>query len=95
MIANYGYKDGSGDFFISINTDQCNGCGDCVKACPYAVLEIKMDENDPFREEPVVGVTNEHRKKIKYSCGPCKPVKSRPPLPCAEACPIRAITHSW
>ena len=31
MIANYGYKDGSGDWFISIDTDRCNGCGKC---CP-------------------------------------------------------------
>ncbi len=95
MIANYGYKDGSGDFFISIDTDKCNGCGDCVKACPYGVIEIKMDENDPFREEPVACVTNEHRKKIKYSCGPCKPVKSKAPLPCVAACATRAIAHSW
>jgi hypothetical protein len=27
MIANYGYKDGSGEFFISIDTDCCDGCG--------------------------------------------------------------------
>jgi len=37
MIANYGYKDGSGEYFISIDTDRCNGCGDCVPACPADV----------------------------------------------------------
>ena len=30
MIANYGFKDGSGDWFIVIDTDKCNGCGKCV-----------------------------------------------------------------
>ena len=53
MLANYGYKDASGDFFITIDTDKCNGCGDCVTACParnFAVLD--EDPNDPLREDP-------------------------------------------
>jgi ferredoxin len=95
MLANYGYKDGSGDYFIAIDTDKCNGCGDCADACPYGVLEVGEDENDPFREEPVAKVTEEHRKKIKYSCTPCKPVSGRTPLPCVESCRPEAITHSW
>ena len=45
MIANYGYKDGSGDFFIAIDTDKCNGCGDCVSACPYGVYVVGEDPN--------------------------------------------------
>ena len=56
---------------------------------------IAVHENDPFREEPVVRVTEEHRKKIKYSCAPCKPVSGRKPLPCMEACDPDAISHSW
>ncbi len=95
MIANYGYKDGSGEYFISIDTDRCNGCGDCVTACPYGVFETGEDANDPFREEPVVMVTEDHRKKLKYTCAPCKPVTDRPPLPCMEACKPGAIQHSW
>ena len=76
MLANYGYKDGSGDFFITIDTDKCNGCGKCVPACPAGVLELITDESDPFRELPVAAVTEAHRKKIKYSCAPCKPAGS-------------------
>ncbi len=48
MIANFGYKDGSGDFFISIDTDKCDGCGDCVPVCPEHVFEVTENEFDPL-----------------------------------------------
>ena len=95
MLANYGYKDGSGDYFITIDTDRCDGCGDCVPACPAAVLETAEDPHDPFREEPVAIVGEGERNKIKYTCAPCKPGRERPPLPCVAACPRDAISHSW
>lgn len=96
MIANYGYKDGSGDYFIAIDTDKCDGCGKCVDACPGDILKVlDEDPNDPFREEPFMVVVGDKRKKIKYECGPCKPPTNRPSLPCIEACPYDAISHSW
>ena len=95
MLANYGYKDGSGEYFITIDTELCNGCGECVPACPARVLMLATDENDPFREVPVALVSDEHRKKIKYSCAPCKPVSGRKELPCVCACKAGAIKHSW
>ena len=33
------YRGGSGDFFISIDTDEYMGCGLCIKACPVFVVE--------------------------------------------------------
>ena len=95
MIANYGYKDGSGEYFITIDTDKCNGCRDCVSACPGRVLDVGPDENDPLSDDEVVFVTDEERKKIKYTCAPCKPRDDRPPLPCVAACAPGAISHSW
>jgi len=93
MRANYGYKDGAGDFFITIDTDNCIECPDhpCVEACPEHVLEIIEDDY----EDMVCAVARDHRKKIKYSCAPCKPDTNRPPLACVEACPYLAIEHSW
>jgi len=96
MLAQYGYNDASGDFFINIDTDKCNGCGDCVTACPAGVFEIVDDDPyDPLREEPVAMVAADKKKKLKYECSPCKPASDKPPLPCVEACRYRAISHSW
>jgi ferredoxin len=108
MRANYGYKDGSGEYFITIDTDKCNGCGDCVPACPYGVLGVGEDPNDPFREEPVAFVTDAQRKKLRYTCASCKPyltslagvqtevsLREMKNLPCVAACEPGAITHSW
>ncbi|MFH1090766.1 MAG: 4Fe-4S binding protein, partial [Pseudomonadota bacterium] len=92
MIANYGFNDGSGDFFITIDTDRCDGCRECVSVCPAQVLEVGEDPIDPLREEPVAFVADSMRKKIKFSCAQCKPVTDRPPLPCMVACPHEAIT---
>ena len=97
MIANYGYKDGSGDFFIVVDTDKCNGCGDCTTACPAGVLELVENEFDFDAETDIVSVAKEHSKKIKYSCGPCKPASgyNTKDLPCVKACSTDAIDHSW
>ena len=96
MLANYGYNDASGDYFITIDTDKCDGCGDCISACPAQVfLVVDEDPNDPIRDEPVAMVATDKKKKLKYECGPCKPSSDRPPLLCAEACKAGAISHSW
>jgi ferredoxin len=96
MLANYGYKDASGDFFITIDTAKCNGCGECSDACPASVFIITgEDANDPFRQGPVATVAVLKKTKLRYECNPCKPSIKRPPLPCLEACKSGAISHSW
>lgn len=91
MIANYGYKDGSGEYFIVMDTAKCNGCGECVPACPAGVLEMILNDYD----ERVAAVSDSQRRKLKYSCAPCKPVSNRPVLPCVAVCKPAAIQHSW
>jgi len=94
MIANYGFKDGSGDWYLTIDTDKCTGCGKCVEACPPKALEVGPDEIDIFREEPVAFVKHDERKKIRYTCAPCKPGFRETPAPCVAACEPGAICHS-
>ena len=96
MLANYGYKDASGDFFITIDTDKCDGCDDCVYACPADIfMVVDEDPNDPMREDPVAVVVAEKKKKLKYECGPCKFAAHRAALPCVKACKTGSISHSW
>ncbi len=93
MIAHYGYRDGEGEFYITIRQDRCAECGEkpCVAACPKAVL---IEEEDPYGER-VAAVDEGKRKKLKYECMECKPIRSRPALPCVQACPKDALKHSW
>lgn len=72
MLMNWGYQDGSGAYFITIDTDKCNGCGKCVQVCPEHVLVVGEDEMDPLSEKKVAFVVEEHRKKLRFSCSPCK-----------------------
>lgn len=93
MIANYGYTDGSGEYYIAIDTDGCLKCDDhpCVDSCPKGIFEIIEDDYD----DHVAAVGEAHRKSLKYICAECKPASNRPPLPCANACPQKSIKHTW
>ena len=94
MIANYGFKDASGDWYVTIDTDRCNGCGKCLEVCPAKILAVGPDQIDPFRQEPVAFVKPEEYNKIKYSCAPCRPSYGKEPTPCRGICEPKAISHS-
>ena len=88
-IANYGYSDGSGDYYIIVDSDKCDGCGKCVEACPSDILEVFIDDYDDLS----VKVKDAHKKSIKYDCSICFPV-GRKDARCEPACPLDAITTS-
>lgn len=93
MIAHYGYKDGSGDYFAVIDTARCATCkdGPCVPACPMGALERQTDDYD----DVVCAVKESFRNKLKYTCAPCKPIASASPPPCIAACRPGAIRQTW
>ena len=91
MIANYGYSDGLGEFYVIVDTDRCDGCGDCVEACPEHILEIFLDDYD----ENVVKVKDSAVKSISYTCSRCKSANANSDYICHEVCPREVLTHSW
>lgn len=94
MIANYGYKDGSGEYYISIDTDKCIQCPvdhACVRACPKAMFEIITDDYD----DQVAAIKQANRKTLAYDCTGCKPAGGYSTLPCTAACTPGAVKHSW
>jgi Fe-S-cluster-containing hydrogenase component 2 len=94
MIANYGYKDGSGEYYISIDTAHCIACPvgrACLTACPKVMFENMTDDYD----DEVVWIKPEFRRSLAYGCADCKPSGGYTKLPCTSACTPGAIKHSW
>jgi len=89
---NYGYADGSGEYFVAIDTDKCTGCGKCVKACPESALQLETMFID-LEDKTVAALSEEHRKKVKYTCSACKPETNM--APCVLACESKAIRCVW
>jgi len=46
-----------------------------------------------LEDKLVAAVTEEHRKKVRYTCSPCKPETGI--VPCVQACNQKAITCIW
>ena len=86
MLANYGYQDGSGVYYITIDTDKCSGCEECVKICPKDVFEMVLDDYD----ELVPKVTESVINQIGFICQ-----ASICDYQCQKVCPEDAIIHSW
>jgi Fe-S-cluster-containing hydrogenase component 2 len=93
LIVHYGYLDGEGEYFITVDDSKCSICDKkwCIDACPKSALIEALNDYG----EVVMMVKEEFRKNLKYVCSQCKPKVSRPPLPCVTACPYDAIKHSW
>jgi NAD-dependent dihydropyrimidine dehydrogenase PreA subunit len=91
MIIHYGYEDGSGKYYVSIDTQKCTACNACIEKCPQKVLKIEtiMDDLDDVR---VAVVDEAQRKKIHYICAACHQASS---IPCSNACESGAIVTTW
>jgi Fe-S-cluster-containing hydrogenase component 2 len=46
-----------------------------------------------LEDKVVAAVTEQHRKKIKYTCSSCKPEDQK--TPCVSACMQKAIECVW
>ncbi len=87
----YGYSDGTGDYFITVDTELCDGCGKCVEACPAGILVAQMGEQGLIK----VKVKDEARKKLGFLCPGFEVCSRTNKLNCHSACVNNAISHSW
>jgi len=88
---NYGYSDGSGEYFITIDTGRCDGCGECVLVCPGGVFSIARNDND----EPKAVVREALRQELSLACPGLESCHRTLPRNCHAVCPHDALAHSW
>ena len=75
-----------------VDAEKCDGCGKCTASCPQSALKMETQLID-LDDKLVAMVTEDHRKKIKYTCQPCKPEGGK--TPCMLSCPKQAIKCVW
>ncbi|MBK7722690.1 MAG: 4Fe-4S dicluster domain-containing protein [Austwickia sp.] len=71
---------------VVVQNDVCNGCGYCVPACPFGVIDKRRPDEHPAQDEdPRVG--------IAQKCTLCYDRLRADQTPaCAQACPTTSIT---
>ncbi len=89
MKVNYGYSDGTGEYFISVDTAKCDGCNKCVTACPAGLFVVANDESG----KPRAMVKEELRKKIATGCPGFRNCGQA--VNCHSVCARDAIRHTW
>ncbi len=87
----YGYNDATGDYFITIDSGKCDGCGECATACPSGIFEI-ITENG---QQPKAVVKESVRKKLSIICPGYDSCNGKVRTNCQKTCPNDAVILSW
>lgn len=87
----YGYTDGTGDYFITIDVGLCDGCGECAEACPAGVLIMAADDSN----QPKAKVKEDVRNSLSLLCPGFFSCSNTHKVNCHSVCPKDAISHSW
>ena len=87
----YGYSDGTGEYFITVDNGHCNGCGKCVPVCPGNVLAMALDGNGQMKAV----VRESLRQSLAFACPGFESCNRAHPANCHTVCPGEAIRHSW
>jgi predicted CoA-substrate-specific enzyme activase len=91
MKIHYGYTDATGDYFITIDTGLCDGCGECVKACPEQLFTVAPDDSG----QPKAQIREESRKSLALECSGFDSCRENHAVNCHSVCARDAISHSW
>jgi ferredoxin len=91
MITHYGYQDGSGKYYVSIDAEKCDACSICIDKCPQKTLVIDTVLLD-LDDKQVAAVNEANRKKLQYVCAACHQNKE---VHCVLACEKGAIVATW
>jgi NAD-dependent dihydropyrimidine dehydrogenase PreA subunit len=87
----YGYSDGTGEYFITIDTDRCDGCGQCVPVCPSGVFIMAESDSGQLK----VKVKEEARKKLAFLCPGFHSCSRQQKDNCCSICTKEAISLTW
>jgi len=88
---NYGYSDATGEYFITVDNALCNGCGECVPACPANIFVMAPGD----RSEKKAFVREDVRRKLAFACPGFQSCSSTRRDNCHSVCPTDAIAHTW
>ena len=91
MKVHYGYSDGTGEYFITIDVGRCDGCGQCLTACPAGIFTLVNDNNG----QPKARVKDEVRKNLALLCPGFKACQSEREANCHSVCQRDAVSHTW
>ena len=91
MIIHYGYEDGSGRYYVSIDAEKCDACAACIEKCPQKILTFDTVMID-LDDKRVAVVDETQRKKIGYLCASCHEGNN---IHCVQACEKGAIVAAW
>jgi len=87
----YGYNDGTGDYFLTIDLEKCDGCGECVPACPAAIFEVVREDS----RQPKASVVETARKRLSILCPGYASCHQKHDNNCCNVCRGDAISLSW
>jgi formate dehydrogenase iron-sulfur subunit len=72
---------------VVVQQDVCNGCGYCVPACPFGVIDRRERSDAPMiGNEEVAGIGTTHKCTLCYDR-----LKDGMEPACAQACPTKSI----
>jgi predicted CoA-substrate-specific enzyme activase len=91
MKVHYGYSDGTGNYYISIDAGKCNSCGKCASVCPSAVFEMVSSDGG----QPRAMVKESLRKKLAQVCPGHLACSETHKENCHSVCDKSIISHTW